>query len=505
MSIIISIENLSNELLYKIFDYLDVNELFEAFSNLNYRFEQLLNSPLLLFKMKFHLTSYLLYTNFYEQMKLINKYQIYSLYVYLPLRNNLFFHLQPDVLLVVLSTLSNIPRLSSLTINNFNILKYSTDIYRIVFNLPLLKYFKFSTSNSDLLISLPTRTDEQYSSIKYLVIDHHCTLDEIGLLTSYTPQLDRLYVNKVAKNLQNFSGINLYHLNSIYLNIYNITFNELEIFLIKIYSNLKTLSMKCSNDTMFLNTHRWELLIMNYYPELEKFYLKYCDRISNDGFYKEKIDLSSSFWIKKKWIFGIEFSFGNIVYIIHPFSLTIANISDFILETMILTKIEYILTITKIYHLEIFEKEISISILIQILNLLSQIITLKIHSLSTNKRKLTHEEFDILYLMKKTSKITKVYLKQINNIKQLNFIFELCPCMKYFKVGFINLLNIQFFFRTIFKKMKYNNHHPNSLCLNIPTTDDKILENIKETIKYENLPPPFIIKRILDNVYLKWK
>ncbi|CAF2662233.1 unnamed protein product [Rotaria sp. Silwood2] len=384
MSIIISIENLSNELLYKIFDYLDVNELFEAFSNLNYRFEQLLNSPLLLFKMKFHLTSYLLYTNFYEQMKLINKYQIYSLYVYLPLRNNLFFsslcinssftnlkfltlnEVQPDVLLVVLSTLSNIPRLSSLTINNFNILKYSTDIYRIVFNLPLLKYFKFSTSNSDLLISLPTRTDEQYSSIKYLVIDHHCTLDEIGLLTSYTPQLDRLYVNKVAKNLHNFSGINLYHLNSIYLNIYNITFNELEIFLIKIYSNLKTLSMKCSNDTMFLNTHRWELLIMNYYPELEKFYLKYCDRISNDGFYKEKIDLSSSFWIKKKWIFGIEFSFGNI-------------------------------------------------------------------------------------------------------------------------------------------KMKYNNHHPNSLCLNIPTTDDKILENIKETIKYENLPPPFIIKRILDNVYLKWK
>ncbi|CAF1543108.1 unnamed protein product, partial [Rotaria sordida] len=86
---------------------------------------------------------------------------------------------------------------------------------------------------------------------------------------------------------------------------------------------------------------------------------------------------------------------------------------------------------------------------------------------------------------KKRSKITKVYLEQINNVKQLNVIFKLCPSMKYFK------------------KIKYNNdHHPNSLCLNISTADDKILEDIKETIKYENLPPPFIIKRILDNVCL---
>ncbi|CAF1409554.1 unnamed protein product [Rotaria sordida] len=107
--------------------------------------------------------------------------------------------------------------------------------------------------------------------------------------------------------------------------------------------------------------------------------------------------------------------------------------------------------------------------------------------------------------MKEISKITKVYLKQINNIEQLDFIFELCPYMEYFKVGFINLLDIQLFFHTIFSNIKYNNHRPNSLCLNIPIADDKILEDIKETIKYENLSPPFIIKRVLDNVYLKWK
>ncbi|CAF1283450.1 unnamed protein product [Rotaria sordida] len=163
-----SIENLPNDLFKNIFDYLDGYELYEAFSNLNYRFKQLLNSPLLLFKIKFHLTSNELYASFYKQMKLINRHQTYSLNLYLPLRNNHFFssffidssfnHLkflilnqvEPDLLLSVLSKLSNVSRLSSLTINTLNVLKYSSDIYQIVFNLPLLKYFKFSANNSHL-------------------------------------------------------------------------------------------------------------------------------------------------------------------------------------------------------------------------------------------------------------------------------------------------------------------------------------------------------------------
>ncbi|CAF1231299.1 unnamed protein product [Rotaria sordida] len=145
-----SIENLPNDLFKNIFDYLDGYELYEAFSNLNYRFKQLLNSPLLLFKIKFHLTSNELYASFYKQMKLINRHQTYSLNLYLPLRNNHFFssffidssfnHLkflilnqvEPDLLLSVLSKLSNVSRLSSLAIDTFNVLKYSRSPTTIV-------------------------------------------------------------------------------------------------------------------------------------------------------------------------------------------------------------------------------------------------------------------------------------------------------------------------------------------------------------------------------------
>jgi hypothetical protein len=46
-------ENLSNEIFYEIFDYLHAYQINEAFSNLNYRFKQLINSSLLLYKLKF--------------------------------------------------------------------------------------------------------------------------------------------------------------------------------------------------------------------------------------------------------------------------------------------------------------------------------------------------------------------------------------------------------------------------------------------------------------------
>ncbi|CAF1524429.1 unnamed protein product [Rotaria sordida] len=357
---------------------------------------------------------------------------------------------------------------------------------------------------------------EDFSNeIFYEIFDYFNGYEIIEKFSNLNSQFDKLLYSSLLLIKTHFF---LFHYQKKIIS----TFNKLEIFSTKIYSNLKILSISFSKNIDLLDAHQWEIIILKYYPQLEKFYLNYYESINNDNqypIYSGKInDFSSSFWIERKWIFYVEINFLNIEYKIRPYNkkwyddrnnniinystnLTLKFIDDSIFE-----EIERTLTITKIYHLEIFEKEISISILIRILNQLSQIITLKVHSILTDgTTEITFEELDIVWSMKEISKITKVYLKEINNIKQLNVIFEFCPNMEYFKVGFINLLDIQLFFRTIFNNIKYYNHHPNSLCLNIPTADDKILEDIKETIKYENLPPPFIIKRVLDNVYLKWK
>ena len=47
---ITTIENFSNEFFVKVFDYLDGCHIYLAFADLNHRFQQLLNSPLVLFK-----------------------------------------------------------------------------------------------------------------------------------------------------------------------------------------------------------------------------------------------------------------------------------------------------------------------------------------------------------------------------------------------------------------------------------------------------------------------
>jgi hypothetical protein len=63
------------------------------------------------------------------------------------------------------------------------------------------------------------------------------------------------------------------------LHLYETTFNALEIFITKICPNLKCLSIVASNDITFLDAYRWEHLILNYFPYLEKFSFTYDDYI----------------------------------------------------------------------------------------------------------------------------------------------------------------------------------------------------------------------------------
>jgi hypothetical protein len=76
---ITTIENLSNEFFYEIFEYLDGCEIFQAFSNLNCRFQQLINSSSVLLKINFDCsTTNELRMNIYKQLLNENKHQILS-------------------------------------------------------------------------------------------------------------------------------------------------------------------------------------------------------------------------------------------------------------------------------------------------------------------------------------------------------------------------------------------------------------------------------------------
>ncbi|CAF3025305.1 unnamed protein product [Rotaria sp. Silwood2] len=505
-------------------------------------------------KIKSKLRSDLSTSNFYKEFILKNRHRIVSFHLpviectteffppftfdsaFIRLESIIINLTEPKILTLILKNLTCLPRLFSLTIDILKILEHLNDIYRLIFALSTLKYNKVIVHFKESSITLPIATDEEFGCIESLIIDHSCSSNELISLISYTPRLRHLTVCKTDNNDTNaqiFSLRNLINLESIYLDMFQITFHTLAIFLCKLSSNLKILSIASSNDINFLNAHLWENLISINFPQLEKFYLTYSDRFLNDNQYEvyhvQVNEFSSLFWIKRKWIFDVEIRFINIEYIVHPYNkrwyddtdeinvnysiepckltgLTFGHMADFTFEGYMFKKIQRILTITQIFYLNILENHILTSVLIKLLDELPDLIVLAMHSLSFDKTKDSSvRTYDDIYSMRDKSKIKKVYIQEINNKKDFDFLCTFCPHMKYFKVKHINSMSIQLFLQVILKKISDDeNIDVRALCFHMPLADDQIIQNLKTFITREQLLAQFTISRTFDHIYLRW-
>ncbi|CAF1135877.1 unnamed protein product [Rotaria magnacalcarata] len=133
-----SIENLSNEIFLKIFDYIDGCQIYESFSNLNHRFDTMLNCSLLLFKLKDYITiKDDGFINNWNQLMSYHKEQILCLTFYkshrikqfastiessfIHLQSLTLYHVESDTIIPVLMNLPSLSRLKSLVIEMFNI------------------------------------------------------------------------------------------------------------------------------------------------------------------------------------------------------------------------------------------------------------------------------------------------------------------------------------------------------------------------------------------------
>jgi len=342
-----SIENLSNEILYEIFDYLDGVDIYETFSNLNYRFQQLLNSSSLLFKIKLEYSRSIneIFMENYEQIILHHKYQIFSIDLHLTSLNEQFFmsfsidssfdrleslvigRLPPNIFISFLTKLISLPRLSSLTISTENQFENLNNIFRLIFRLPILKYCRIFLSGYSSPISLPMAINKRLSPIKYLVINHACPFKELSIILSYTPQLCRLNFTDAYDNNANIGmmlPITLSDLTHLSICIHFTAFDTFEIFMRKFYSKLKILHVNISlENPTYLDSDRWEPLILEYLPQLEKFYLTYYSKFGEGCgtpiYMGPANKFSSSFWIERRWIFECECHPYQIIYSIRPY------------------------------------------------------------------------------------------------------------------------------------------------------------------------------------------
>jgi hypothetical protein len=326
-----------------------------AFSNLNHRFQQLLNNSSLLFKIKQMHHSLSDATSFQNWMQImhINRQQILSIRLLMSLYfNNLFSllyinssfqHLesivllspQPNTLKLILNELISLPRLFSLTIKPYHFSRDLTDIYRIVLTLPVLKYYSISVLTSQLSILLPISTNQQPSTIEYLIINHCCTFNELSAIVSYTPQLRHLsflesyeVLGTIGTTLP-FTLTNLTHLR---VRTCFVKFNEFEIFIRQTRPKLKVLYwITRSEDIAYLDAHRWEEFIRQDLPQLEKFSLQYYECIDDEEDHEWKLNFKgsnpflSSFWLQRRWLLDVKIEYENIVYSISPYKYIVDN------------------------------------------------------------------------------------------------------------------------------------------------------------------------------------
>ncbi|CAF0872427.1 unnamed protein product [Adineta steineri] len=554
---ITSVEDLPNEIFYEIFEHLDGCHIYEVFLNLNNRFNELLNSSSLLFKIQVHSLCEESYMDIYKQLILtqIDHYELRkrlnttvsgkntTIYDYLRSRLNtneflpsysidsLFTRLEslalrniePTILTSIQSNLTGLSRLFSLTVDTYHTSNNLSEVYRLIFMLPKLKYVKYSADGCATVISLPFATNEQSSSIEYFRIDHFCIINQLCTLTSYTPQVCHLKVSELFENdpiNEIILRISLINLTYISIGQCTITFDKFEMFIKQTECNLEVLRIiTYIYDINYFDNNRWEQLISGCLPKLKEFYLEYFQDIDPESGcsidYEPSQRFTSLFWIKRKWVFELEMSSSNITYKISSYKKRWYNINSSIklskptrltitdydkdMEMLDLT-IRDILAATQIYHLEISEN-ISSDLLLNLIFKLSVIDSLKISSLT-----LSYSDEQNIRVVSNKNVITKVYLENINGIEEVYFLMRLCPRMKYLKVNLINEINYELYLKNILTKIKQNsNKYLRSLCLYNPTADNKMVEKLQKMINQKKLLCQYTIKCEHNNIYLKWK
>ncbi|CAF1351916.1 unnamed protein product [Rotaria sordida] len=558
-----SIEDLSNELFYDIFEYLDACKIYYAFSNLNYRFQKLINSSSLLLKLKLDDSkSEKIFMNNYQQILHLNKGQIFSIHLWTSKNTNqiistftidssfnclesfVFYAIKSDVLISLLPTLTCLPRLFSLTIEIWSNIKDLGNIYRLIFNLPKLKYIKFKameSSDFNITISLPIATNEQISSIEHLIIEHPCAFDELSAITSYTPHLHHLKFLSLTNrkvNIRRIKPMILPNLTHLSIHIYRkMSFNVFEIFISKLNSKIKILSLTTIfEDIAYLDANRWENFILTKLPQLEKFHFKYSVYLAEDYqtpiYVGQRDQFVSSFWLQRGWILGIEIEIENIIYSIRPYQKRwyeydtehkMINTSDQLSKSIRLsldevcpeqwTKtifindyINHALALTQIYHLEIYAK-IFTDKLMEILRLLPGVTTLKIYSLSVLQQgDLSDDEIEFLCIRLPKNQIKKICFDNMKDMNEVYMLTLICSRINHLQIKCINYMHAQLLTGLILTEIKnVSNSLLRLLCFSIPEAHDEMIEKLEKMIDDKNLRFDFTIKHVMDKIFLQWK
>ena len=168
--------------------------------------------------------------------------------------------------------------------------------------------------------------------------------------------------------------------------------------------------------------------------------------------------------------------------------------------------IKSLLTSVRITHLETPYDGIFVGTLIRLICLLPNLDSFRVWHLSLTKpRCLYGEEAVNLSLITNKNKITKVNIKWMTDLSQLQFILSLCPCIRYLEIDCSDNANLTLLIRFIFIRSTKYVSYLSVLCFCFGKLNDKKIKQFEKMISLEKFGHDYTIKHTDKKIYLQWK
>ncbi|CAF1261998.1 unnamed protein product [Rotaria sordida] len=542
-------EDLANEILYEIFEYLDIYHVYQGFINLNKRFQNLLFHSTFPIKINISTMSKSKFHYYHRNIILPNQHRINSLRLSNPFTMDIIFSLPRIISKFICLEILILDNIKAQYLNKiFNHLILLPKLHSLV--LSLIEYVQ--CPNEQRL--LPITFDKyQYSPIEHFIINSRIRFDSLHILLICLPQLRRLSINCLVKcaytNVESNTNF-LEHLKYVSLKVDYVDFNQLEKVIKNFFRYVEILCLTTKYDESYLDAKQWEQLILLSMPNLRIFDINHDSSArKNPLIYHNSIkQFTSSFWIEKQWFFthqhdyegrldcGIFHSTNpyrrkdyifywemvnqhcphvqemnlNSVKHVHICCKRIANNSLKYFPNATQLTIKYyfnvsadtlnrIIPLKQITILIIDLYTFSFEQLINLLYFLPNIHTLKCNFINYNENNLLN---DIFQYVSKTNKIKNLYIKSLCTLDLIKLIINLFPKLEYLKTG-IYRKEFKEIIRYILSKNNNNNtRHLYLLCI---TEIPKIcLTEMDVLIEVEHLLDQYFIKYINRDLYLWW-
>ncbi|CAF1424392.1 unnamed protein product [Rotaria sordida] len=314
-------ENLANETIYEIFQYLDVYHIYEGFFYLNQRFQNIIVNTNLLIQINVSTMSKSNFELYHKNMIEPNKHRINYLRLSNPFTIDIIFfpariicdYIQLERLILdnidtkylnsILKHLAFLPKLDSLVLTPIDYVQDTSIFFISIFSLPKLK---------SCILTYRTKYDEQPtpiymtdfkdSPIEYFLINNRFSIESLNDIFFCLPKLRYLSIDCLVgcddPDIDEDPIVSKY-LNNVSIKLDSIDFNLLQKLIKRFFYNTEILHISTKSDQTYLDAKQWEELILSSMPNLHTF------DISHDGgTYHDLINqFNSSFWIKKQWFF----------------------------------------------------------------------------------------------------------------------------------------------------------------------------------------------------------